>query len=146
MSNYEAVLNFERYFVEEMNYVQNELFSFDDELETLNVEFDIAANIRIYSENKESVTLTVECGNLQKSDCPFFLRVQITGIYSFAGNNEDIEDFLKQSGVAILFPYARSLVSDLTGRSNLFPQYNLPLINVPMMLEKNDKISIEYID
>jgi len=145
MSGYEAILNFEHYYVEEMNYVQND--SFNLETDKLNVDYTIIGNIQISkSENKESVTLVIECGDLEKESCPFYIKVKITGIYSYNGEEKDLENFLKQNGVAILFPYARSLISDLSGKSNLFPQYNLPLINVPTMLETNGNISIEYID
>ena len=45
------------------------------------------------------------------------------------------------SAIAILFPYLRSVIADVTARSNEFPVLNLPVANISKMLVEQDAIN-----
>lgn len=55
----------------------------------------------------------------------------------------EMKNMLALNGNAILFPYVRSLVSDITLRTNQFPAYILPTMNFVELLNKNDNITFE---
>ena len=137
-------LSFKDYIVLKMIYEINR--DFDFESEKLNVGFDIFAEVQITeNDDSEAVTLKVKCGDLSKKDCPFHIEVEVLGIFEFQGNPDEIEMFLTTSAVSILFPYVRSIVSDLSMRSNQFPTYKLPLINVVKTLKETNSITIKRI-
>ena len=140
MNEFVSTLTFENYLVTELTYKQNRNYDFDSDV--LNVDFDISAKVQLTTEKDSAVTIQVVCGNEEDSDCPFIIQVEVIGIFKFEGELDKFEKLVTTNAIAILFPYVRSLISDLSGKSNVYPQYNLPLINVVKFIKNNDKLEI----
>lgn len=89
--------------------------------------------------NEDTKSATVILEVRLKPNEVFDLDVKIEGYFSYSKVEDEKEigfaSFLKTNGVAILYPYLRSIVSTVTGLSNEFPQLILPTINVAKALE-----------
>ncbi|ECR3484335.1 hypothetical protein HB897_06985 [Listeria seeligeri] len=135
-----AAITFEDYFIEEAKYSRNKHFNPDTTEINLGTEF----SAKINASNKEAlVALNVVVGSLEDDNQPFFIEASIKGIFTFEDDEAQgisFDSYLKNNSVAILYPYIRSLVSDLTSRSNQFPAFYLPVINIAMYLEKDGRI------
>ena len=96
---------------------------------------DIPENI------KEHLIVELEIKVFDKPDkaYPFRLNVEMVGFFECENCEEnDIEEF-KPNAVAILYPYARALVTSITANANTNPMI-LPTINTNKLLNKeNDK-------
>lgn len=138
MEDHKSVLEFKNYIVEKLSYIYNDNFN-PDENEELHMSFDINATIFNNGED-DFVKLDGIIGDAEDKNCPFIIEVTITGVFGFSGKEHDKGNFLSTSAVAVLFPYLRSLVSDLSGKSNIFPQFKLPLINIISYLKDEDRI------
>ena len=143
MSNkHEASLRFLEYFVSSINYKLNENFNNDAET-NLEVDFDVTSRILI-DEQRSSVHLDAVVGEEGNPNCPFIIEASIVGLFEFEGNFEENKDFLTSNAVAVLFPYLRSVISDVSVKSNIFPNYLLPLINISKYIKDNDKVKVFY--
>lgn len=90
------------------------------------------------AENRYALEMQVTIKNEPENKFPFDLKVRITGIFDFDGDNEkEINDFLKLQGVQMVFPYLRTMVSNLTS-TVLMPSIMLPIIN-PLDFIDEDK-------
>lgn len=136
-----STLTFDNYLVTELSYKQNSNFSFENDLD---VSFDANAKIQL-SDSDASVTLKVICGDENNIDCPFVLNVEVMGIFKVEGNIKDFKELVTTNTLAILFPYVRSLVSDLSSRSNVYPQYRLPLLNIVEFIKSKNNMVVETI-
>ncbi|WP_311468780.1 protein-export chaperone SecB [uncultured Abiotrophia sp.] len=141
MEKYRASLQFKDYIVHKAIYVLNP--NFELKSDKISIDYDIHATIE-YDDDDNYVVLSAQVGDIEDASSPFYCEVEIRGIFGYDGNDESRESFFKVNATAVLFPYVRSLVSDLTSRSNLFPTYHLPLINIAKYI--NDKKNIEIID
>lgn len=77
------------------------------------------------------------------------MDVEIEGLFEFVESDSEglkFEEYLTNNAVAILFPYLRSTISELTAKSNQFPVLNLPIINVAKMLDAENKIKVTKLD
>lgn len=140
MKEYEASFQLVEYIVNKAEYNLNSNFN-PSENGSLEVDFDINAIIS-YEDDKDFITLKSNVGELENNQCPFIVSVEITGIFEFDGDDLSREKFLRTSGTAALFPYLRSLISDMTTISNVFPTFRLPLINVMEYLQDENRIII----
>lgn len=140
MEQYKASFQLVEYIVNKAEYKMNSNF-IPSEDESLEVNFDIEAIIS-YEDNADYITLVSNVGNSENNNCPFLINVEITGIFEFDGDDNSREQFLKTSGTAALFPYLRSLISEMSSISNIFPTFRLPLINVMEYLQDEDRIII----
>lgn len=140
-------LQFKDYFLNEVLYRRNP--SFDQTNSTINLHPELSAQILIRkSENLAYVNLITKQGNIDSDDSAFELIVDIVGEFSFIYDETefdiDFETFLKENGLAILWSYIRPLVSDMITRSNEFPNFILPVVNIKKMLEDKDSIKLTY--
>jgi preprotein translocase subunit SecB len=140
MEQYKASFQLVEYIVNKAEYNMNSNF-IPSEDESLEVNFDIEAIIS-YEDNADYITLKSTVGDSENNDCPFLINVEITGIFEFDGDDNSREQFLKTSGTAALFPYLRSLISEMSSISNIFPTFRLPLINVMEYLQDENRIII----
>jgi preprotein translocase subunit SecB len=76
------------------------------------------------------VFLKAEIGDFAKPKPPYSLSVSICGTFEFPNFETDPNGlfFMKNNTISILYPYLRSLVSQITSLSG-FPVINLPIIN-----------------
>lgn len=79
-----------------------------------------------------SINLIVEIFKSTKNP-PFTMKVDMLGDFELVGE-DDIEKY-KANAIAIMYPYARAIVSTYTSSSNVLPVI-LPAINVNAMLNE----------
>jgi preprotein translocase subunit SecB len=85
--------------------------------------------------DKYFVSISVSIFNENLSvDSPFYLFISLTGEFQFTDNADvDNEFMIDMNAVAILFPYLRSAVTNITSTANI-PPLILPTINVSKLL------------
>lgn len=133
-----AKLKFDNYRVLKIDY-RNGIRSVEDNDEIapqIGVKIGISEN-----DNKKAlVRLSVKIGELEDSDSEDdnlgkeeYVHVEVVGFFHFESDEDEDEDelfgYYQMNGTAILFPYLRSLVSDVTGKGNQSPII-LPAIDV----------------
>lgn len=135
--NAKSVLRFENYIVKNVVYEYNVDCEEDDD--GVQIDFDIDTHFEISPEGKEMLVFLklIVFDNPVENNYPFKLELEIVGQFSIGlGEENDIRVF-KTNALAILFPYARALVSSYTANSNVTPLI-LPTININKFLaEKN---------
>lgn len=134
MKESKSVLQFKEYIVKSINFEYNLEY---DNAEPIDVKIDMDASFDINHEDM-AVILNVDIFNDQdKKKYPFSMNLEIVGYFSVSGENAAIENF-KSNAVAILYPYARALVSTYTSNANIAPLI-LPTINVNQFLKNKEK-------
>ena len=106
--------------------------------EPINVNPTFERRITKLNENSALVSLSVDMG--QTETLPFVLHVQINGSFELEKWDEDeiSRTLIKDNAAAILFPYLRHAVGEITGMSGL-PPYIMPVQNVSTLFGKNEK-------
>ena len=80
-------------------------------------------------ENQYGVEMQVIIKDEPENRFPINLTVRITGLFEIDGDNiDEINNFLKIQGVQMVFPYLRTMVSNITS-SAIMPSIMLPIIN-----------------
>lgn len=131
---------FDDYKIEYISFNLNKEFKNENENES-EVDFGLQVGVNISDDNKQAeVSLKLDIYNKDSKEAPFKLTASITGWFS---TDDDIDvdkyiQFCKVNATAILFPYLRSAVTDITKISNVQPLV-LPLVNVYNLI-KNDKL------
>lgn len=140
-----ATLTFENYFFEGFSFTENEKFDIDSE----KLDINIIPKADIYvAKDKVLIKLSCKLGDDEKTSCPFTAEVDMVGIFGHTVDEDDAEDKLlssklvSQNTLAILFPYLRSFVSDMTLRSNKFPAYIIPTMNIVDFIENTSSVNI----
>lgn len=73
-------------------------------------------------------TLKLDIGE-NSNNFPFYCELEMTGVfYRTADSPIEEQDFANFNTAAILYSYARPIVSDVVSKSG-FPPYNLPFMN-----------------
>lgn len=127
-----GVISFLRYEVERVNFQINSSYM----KEEVELEFEPEATFHVSGEDM-LVTLTLHIfKNAKENDYPFEMDLVINGYFSLDIEVGKIEDF-QANALAILYPYARSLVSSFTANANVTPLI-LPTININKMLSDSD--------
>lgn len=137
-----AGINFLNYIVDSMYYKTNT--NFDLKSKEIIINEEIYADINIIEED-ETAMITLQAKLEESEEVPFSFDVSIVGYFEFDVEESDgiqFKDFLKTNAIAILFPYLRTIVSDLTGKSNRFPNYNMPVRNIANEIAENNNINI----
>lgn len=131
-----AMLQFNRFKVMEMQYRSNLLTNFDEEISP---KFGVQVGLNEDNIHQAIVNLEVEIGEESDED---YLKVVIAGFFTFDTDKEVKEDviynYYEVNGTAILFPYLRSIVSDLTSKGDDSPII-LPTLNIPAMLRAREE-------
>lgn len=139
-----AGINFEDYYVNEISFKRNDSFDGDRKVE-LNTDFNCIINV--INEIDAEVVLSSKIGDSSNTNSPFEVTSSIVGCFTYnqkESNGTDFERFLSENAIAILFPYLRNLISDVSLKSNEFPSLVLPVINVVQLLEDNKAITINH--
>lgn len=128
---------FDDYKIDFINFNLNKEFKDENEME---VDFELRVGVNISDDSKQAeVNLELDVYSNDLEEAPFKLTVSITGWFS---TDDDIEEdkyiqFCKVNATAILFPYLRSAVTDITKIAGVQPLV-LPLVNVYNLI-KNDE-------
>ena len=133
MSNYESVLKFIKYEVNEIYFRKNENYKLDENGTSIDLKIIPIVNIR---ENNMNITLNVNIfENAQENNKPFEMTVKLTGYFLTEGCKPET---LRANAIAILYPYVRAIVSTYTANANITPLI-LPAINVNKLIESQSK-------
>ena len=138
-----TVLKFKNYTVNKMFFQENTLFDKKIKKLNLNPVFNYTI-IPTDNVNTKNLLFNVKIGDLESEDSPFYIDIVINGLFEYVPEENELElsmdDYLKENGIAILFPYARSIISTLTSQSNSsYPTIILPTINVPEVVRRSEK-------
>lgn len=129
-----SVLSFVDYNVEEVVFKNNR--NFEDTGKPINIDFNINHQTHIEG-NKMNIQLEVKVfENMDKNNYPFSIKCNIQGEFIIQG--EDIKKF-EINAIAILYPYARAIISTYTANSNI-PTLILPPINVNKVIKEQNKL------
>lgn len=142
-----VAIKFENYVVNNINYTRND--GYDNESGNIEISPSFFAKI-YYANTRAIVEINVEINNNQ-DNAPFILEASVSGFFElgddeFEENHDmsELKQMLSSNALAILYPYVRNLVSDITLKSNEFPALTLPLINFVDLVREEDKV--EFID
>lgn len=135
-----SVLDFKGYTVKEMHYYENK--GFDIQSKSLELSPELSAK-NTYTGDKITIDLSVEIGKKDDSQTPFVVSCSIQGKFVYHPDEDEgkfgISTFMRNNCVAILYPYVRAIVGNLTALSNKYPGYYMPTINVSSALAENDE-------
>lgn len=130
------VLGFKGYKIKEIEFKTNENFYLSDSDEVdLDLDFDMEK--KIVDTNLE-LTLTAKIfQNCEELNKPFTIKVSIIGYFKFEDNLSDEikKNLINVNAVAILYPYLRMLISNITANGGINPII-LPVVNIAKFLEK----------
>lgn len=145
----QAILKFHDYYVEYMFYKRNVDFwkHSKDNKKNKSVKikpsfmFDVIIDPNTFK--NANVIIGVKIGDdIPEEKSPFVVDVVIRGLFSIEAddsddsemNKETAMNFYQKNAIAILFPYIRSIVSDLTSKSN-HQSVILPTLNIIKVAE-----------
>ncbi|WP_404427267.1 protein-export chaperone SecB [Ureibacillus chungkukjangi] len=136
-----AVLQFRDYHILESHYKFNPYFQeFDEEVKlTPQISYKLETNPQTFEE--AIIYLGIEIGDEDLRDFNFYAKAKVSGFFLMHPNEEmseeEILSFYKYNAVAILFPYLRSIISDITSKGSETPII-LPTMNIVKMIEENE--------
>ncbi len=130
----QAKLQFLDYHVKEIEY------KIQPGAQNTEIELKPFFDYKIIPENKDLsrawVFLTFTTGDPQLKDPGFYLNITIMGLFHVEDDNSDettIMKYYQVNALAILFPYLRALVSDITSKGSGTPLI-LPTINIVALI------------
>lgn len=134
------VLEFHNYYVNRLQYTRNDHFKLQKSRISLH------PNLKTHVEvNKNNIflTLTITAGSLEESNEPFLVKCSLTGHFVYHPDKDKsklgLDTFVRNNAIAILYPYARALISMLTNNSNEYPGYHMPTINVSDAIKQSNE-------
>ncbi|UXS29556.1 protein-export chaperone SecB [Staphylococcus delphini] len=140
-----ASIGFKNYNFRNFSYRVNENLEIEN-IDRFEVESDFSAKIA-FEDNQAYIIMDCQIGNDDIS-CPFIINVELTGVFDIEFEKDDEQDIeqlkelLSQNAIAILYPYIRSLVSDITSKANSFDTFIIPVANIAKVMKENNKIEI----
>ena len=135
----EAVLQFKEYHVINTIYRYNPFANSDtNELSPI---FEFL--LEIGEENNAWVTLGIELEDPEVKETNFYAYASIIGLFEIKSDEQISEEtkdhFFRVNSVAIMYPYLRSIISDLSGKGSE-PPIILPTVNIiELMKTQNDE-------
>lgn len=134
-----TVLNFEGYRVINMSYAQNDNFKKPQGKLSFNPKF----GVRLVTDNANKAKVILNFTS--KNELPFDVMVTLEGDFKYNASEDEInlgfEKLLKKNATAILFPYLRAIISQLTTMGNEYQPLLIPAMNIGALLEKNEENS-----
>ncbi len=132
---------FDDYIINNIDYDFNE--KFDNTGEALELDFDIDYNVKINdeTENKGLTQILIRIWeDANNNNFPFQLTIKMTGFFSADNEMDSIKfsEMCESNGTAILFPFLRSAITDITKNANVTPLV-MPLINVENFIKEKTK-------
>ena len=134
MDKNQAVIQFNDYKINSIKYIYNPEFQFS---EALNVRCNFNIELAMNDEGTKGklTIIIVVFEDAVENNYPFSLEISITGFFtSIDLSREEFYNLLKVNGVAVLFPFLRSTVADITKSANV-ETLILPLFNFVKMME-----------
>lgn len=127
----EGVISFLNYEVTKISYKINDKFSGDE----VDIDAGVSSNIEVSEDNKKMIVyLNINVfENAEKNNYPFEMSVSLRG--HFLNRTEESIEKYHANALAIMYPYARAIVSTYTASANI-PPLILPTVNINKMLKK----------
>lgn len=141
-----AGLIFDDYYLEEASYKKNKDWSSEN---TVNLSTTFTCEIDIRNSFEADVSLFAKIGDVETGGAPFEVNARIVGKFKYNEEDSDeiaFESYLSENAIAILFPYLRGVVSDISSKSNEFPTIVLPVVNVVKLLSDTNSVNINRYD
>lgn len=136
----QTILKFKGFTVEKMEYLRNTSEKIEEEVLLFpDVLFKLAMN---ESRTRANIYIGIKLGS--EKNLPFIVEAIVKGYFEITDSKleeNQIKEFYLKNGAAILFPYIRSIVTDLTSKSNHNPII-LPTINFHNLIEKQELSNI----
>ena len=130
---------FTQYIIEKMVFEINNEFQ-PNEPTPLDIKFDNHISVNI-ADHKAIINLGCTIfEDFKEKNYPFFMLAKIKAFFDFESSltDEEVKKLLEINGTAIVFPYLRMIISNLTVNSGL-PPLILPTVNISKMLEHISK-------
>lgn len=140
-----ASISFKNYNFSSFSYKENDKLDIEN-IDTFEVENDFSAKVAFTNE-KAYIILDCQIGN-DSPKCPFIINVVLKGVFDIEFENTEetdvaeLKELLSQNAIAILYPYVRSLVSDVTSKANSFETFIMPVANIAKIMNENEQIEI----
>ena len=134
-----AVINFLGYQLTGLKYEKNYDFL---EREDGNVGYEPVFNYSVANTDYEKKLYEVKVSvGINATEFPFVVSVDLVAQFNFDSENPDdnFEDFLPNA-LAIVFPYLRSAVSQLSLMSNEYSALQFPTVNLYQLIQQNKNI------
>ncbi len=132
-----AILKFKGYTIEKMEYIRNNCKNFDNEEEIIAPEF-LFKLVTNEEKTKANIVIGIKIGD--RNESLFSVEAIVKGYFEIMDSTlgeDEINKYYLKNGTAILFPYVRAIITDLTSKSNHNPII-LPTINFHSLIEKQD--------
>jgi len=127
-----GVILFKGYLVDEITYKRNENYAGQE----VDIDLGLEYNIK-FSEDKQTMNARLKLTIFEdyiENNYPFGMDLTLTGRFEInPDENSDLEKY-HANALAILYPYARAIVSTYTASANINP-LQLPTINVNKYLQ-----------
>lgn len=143
MDKFKSTLSFEHFLVTDIVFKLNYKYNADSlDATPISCRFDISHHNVEQDPNRIMVSINTKLFNEEftETDNPFYLSVTLNGYFKldkpFEGNSGDSEKLLKTNTVAILFPYVRSIITNITSQANI-PPVILPPVNTFKLMEES---------
>lgn len=136
--NINGALGFKHYVVDRINYQSNQNAK-PHNISLSGENFKLARNVFIDG-NIGQLAIQVELFEKDSNIYPFYLSFIIYGIFTNNGlTEEQFKRAAEYNGTALLFPFIRSTVADITKIANNGNPLLLPTINVNALIEDSKK-------
>lgn len=134
-----AVINFKSYSITKAVYSENKNFS---QNENGKVHIQSKFDFEVIDNDSDSKTVVMWFKIEDNDNLPFNINVEINGEFDY--NQDDDMDHggfsnFRANALAILYPYLRNVVSQLTLMSNKFSSFILPTVNMYSVVRQHDK-------
>lgn len=117
-------LKFEKYFVDFIEFKRNDSYT---NTTAVSIDLNIGSSIEYITENKAIVKLVLKIFDDEfNENIPFSMKVNISGIF-VVDNPETDKLLIEQNALAILFPYARAIITNYTANANVTPLILQPI-------------------
>lgn len=136
-----AVLQFRDYHVIESHYKFNPYLQENEEDYNISPKIFYKLETNPHRIEESIVYLGIELGDQSLRNPNFYAKVRIAGFFEVHQRSEDMTDedilgFYKLNSIAILFPYLRGIISDISSKGSEGPII-LPTMNIVAMIEEN---------
>ncbi|MDR9793735.1 protein-export chaperone SecB [Aeribacillus composti] len=132
-----AVLQFKEYHVLETIYKNNPFIEIENE--KVRPEFEFSVEYGNEKKTEAFITLSVLLGDEFLENHTFFVKAKIMGYFEINSDAEISDEMIHNlyhiNALAIIFPYLRSLVSDLSSKGSETPII-LPTLNIAELVRK----------
>ncbi|SDF45643.1 protein-export chaperone SecB [Sporolituus thermophilus] len=139
-----CILKFHDYIIRKMSFQVHPTY-FTPDPDQASLATSVRHDVSIDEKNQQaSVTLELSIGlpNEEKPNPPFTIHVVLEGFFSYHADGNVTPTFDRVCNVnatAILFPYLRSIVTDITKIANVNPPLIIPPVNINKLLKHDDK-------